>query len=611
MFESWFSRPCTALVGDNGRALSGDALAAAEAALAEARRADCKIWCDRNGYIYTRKRSLFAPAVQLTDANGKPLRICGRTVSNQAKFCSKCGAPAPGGWWRCGGCGRHIGNESNTCPHCGQAQNTAQRLDMAGGVWEKQEGIFAERFEFPDIEPLLGDGLNVQESQYAIMLQGGAAVEVLLPGFYPKADVEAKTTAANGRWSIVMVDSSEFVLPVCVESLRTKDDITADLHLALSLCFDPNGAKEFMRNLMGTSLMLHDGTLTASLGYDEVAHALLQTVDGSARDFCNTVTVSELFKEADIRLNLENHIAQSLTRNLGSLGLHFVRLKEAEFESEVFEKLRSMSGEVEAKRREIEFMRRADELANDATRREALSEHEMEDYICQLAHEKGIKDDLREQELERLRIKWQQEKERGALTHQNDLAEMQQEHEEQLRNLHHRERRIAAQKSSVEYLELETRIQDIRLEIEKKKTAAEQEATAGWLRLKEQKAEAAQKRKIEMIKAASGADIQALLMAEEDPEKRAQLLQLHEQEMQAKMTPELLLAAAAARGNPAAAEALSRMNRDQLEAIERSKQENREIYERMLQMNERMFTSSLENISKNSVQPGSTTQIIK
>ena len=51
MFESWFSRPCTALVGDNGRALSGDALAAAEAALAEARRADCKIWCDRNGYI--------------------------------------------------------------------------------------------------------------------------------------------------------------------------------------------------------------------------------------------------------------------------------------------------------------------------------------------------------------------------------------------------------------------------------------------------------------------------------------------------------------------------------------------------------------------------------
>ena len=114
-----------------------------------------------------------------------------------------------------------------------------------------------------------------------------------------------------------------------------------------------------------------------------------------------------------------------------------------------------------------------------------------------------------------------------------------------------------------------------------------------------------------MINAVTGADMRALLMAEDDPEKRAHLLQLNEQEMQLKMTPELLIAAAAARGNPAAAEALSRMNRDQLDAIERSKQENREIYERMLQMNEKMFTASLESISRNSASAGPTTQIIK
>ena len=53
------------------------------------------------------------------------------------------------------------------------------------------------------------------------------------------------------------------------------------------------------------------------------------------------------------------------------------------------------------------------------------------------------------------------------------------------------------------------------------------------------------------------------------------------------------------------------MNREQLDALERSKQENREVYERMLQMNERMFRSSLESLSKNNVQPGPTTQIIK
>lgn len=618
MFDSLFTTPCAALVGNNGRALSGDALEAAEAALAEAQRAGRKIWSDRNGFIFTRERTLFAPAVQLVDANNMPVRICGRRVNNKAKFCSKCGAPAPGGWWRCGGCGQHIGNESKTCPHCGRAQNTELRGDLANGIWKKAEDIFAERFEFPDVEPLLGDGLNVQESQCAILLQGGAVIETLSPGFYKKPDIDAKMIAENGNRSLVLVDNSEISLPVCVEQLRTSEDLSADLHVVLVLRFSPENAKEFMCNLMGSSLMLHADEITASLAYDEVAHAILQTVDQASRDFCNTVTVSELFKDADIRLNLEKHIEKALTRNIGAAGLMFMRLKEVEFESEVFTKLREMSGQIEAKRREIEFMRRADELANDATRREALSEHEMEEYVAQLAHEKGIKDELRQEELEHLRLKWQLKKQietNSAINEANMEMEFRQaENEEAIRDLRHKqelERRIQAQKSSVEYMQLETQIQDVKLEIEKKKTLAEQEAAAGWLKLKQQKAEFNQKQKIDMINAVKGADMRALLMAEDDPEKRAQLLQLNEQEMQLKMTPELLLAAAAARGNPAAAEALSRMNRDQLEAIERSKQENKEIYERMLQMNEKMFTSSLESLSKNGASSGPTTQIIK
>ncbi len=618
MFESWFLNRCIALVGNNGRALTGEALEAAEAALAEAQRADHKIWSDRNGFVFTRKRTLFASTVQLVDANGTPVRFCGRQVNLKANFCSKCGAPTPGGWWRCGGCGQHIGNESKTCPHCGREQHTQIRGDLADGIWKKPEDIFAERFEYPDIEPLLGRGLNVQECQCAILLQGGSVVETLGPGFYGLSRLKARMTAGNGNWSLVMVDNSEFSLPVCVEQLHTSEDIVADLHVVLALRLSTENAKEFMCNLMGNSLMLHAGTVTASLAYDEIAHAILHTVDAAARDFCNTVTVSELFMDADIRLNLEKHIEQALVRNAGAAGLKFVRLKEVEFESEVFSKLREMSGQVEVKRREIEFMRRADELANDATRREALSEHEMEEYVSQLAHEKNIKDELRKEELEHLRFKWQQKKEIEGRNVQNEadmeLRLSQAKNDEELRDLRHRQemqRRIEAQRNSIEYMRLETQIQDIRLEIEKKKTLAEQEAAAGWLKLKQQKAEFNQKQKIDMINAVSGADMRALLMAEDDPEKRAHLLQLNEQEMQLKMTPELLLAAAAARGNPAAAEAMGRMSREQLDAIERSKQENKEIYERMLQMNEKMFAASLESLSKSSAAAGPTTQIIK
>lgn len=618
MFESLFSSLCVALVGNNGRALSGDALEAAEAALAEVQRTGNKVWSDHNGFVFTRKRTLFAAAVQLVDANGIPVRICGHQVSNKAKFCSKCGASAPGSWWRCGGCGQSVSNGSKTCPHCGWEQNVSRRGDIANGIWKKPEDVFAQRFEFSEIEPLLGNGLNIQEGQCAFLLQGGVVIETLSPGFYKKTDIDAKLNAENGSRSLVLVDNSEISLPVCVEELRTSEDISADLHVVLALRFSPDNAKDFICNLMGSSLILHADKVTASLAYDEIAHAILQTVDQAARDFCNTVTVSELFKDADIRLKLEKHIEQALTRNTGAVGLKFVRLKEVEFESEVFTKLREMSGQLEAKRREIEFMRRADELANDATRREALSEYEMADYISQLAHEKNIKDELRKEELDRLRFKWQQKKQVDSNRVQNEAdMEMkfrQAENEEEIRDLRHRqemERRIQAQKNSIEYLQLESQIQDIKLAIEKKKTLAEQETAEGWLKLKQQKAEFNQKQKIEMMKATSGVDMRALLMAEDDPEKRAHLLQLNEQEMQMKMPPELLLAAAAARGNPAAAEALSRMNHDQLEAIERSKQENREIYERMLQMNEKMFAASLESLSKSTAAAGPTTQIIK
>lgn len=623
MIDSWFTNKCMTLVGVNGRALSGEALEAAEQALQEAKNANHKLWTDRNGNFYHKERKLFASVLPLIDGKGNQVRICGRNVKVKAKFCSKCGGSAPGSWWRCGGCGKLIGSESQACPHCGRVQNPMMRLDISDGSWNKDEDIFAERFELQDIAPLMTKGLNIQESQYAVLLEGGAVTDVLEAGFYPAPD---NAPSENGDKSLVMVERAEFALPVFVEQIRTADDIEAALHAVVVLRFNPENAREFMCNLMGSSLFFRNDALTSSLGYDEIAHCILADVDAAAREVCNFTTVADLFKDANTRIKLEDHIASCLKRNLSAIGMTFVRLKEVEFESDVFDKLRDLSGQVEAKRREIEFMQRADELANDATRREAMSEYEMEDFMSQLAHEKGIKDDLRVQEIERMKKIWERQQEKDALSHEHDLDDLQQERQldrdrvdaefkQEMLELEHKkalERRIAEQNSSLEYMQIESRIQDVKIEIEKKKVAAEQEAAAEWLKIKQQKQSFNQSQKIEMIKAASGADIQALLMAEDDPDKRRDLLALHEQQQQAKMTPELLLAAAAARGNAAAAEALSRLNKDQLDAIERSKNENREIFEKMLQMNERMFNQAAESLAKSSEKNNSTTtQIIK
>lgn len=625
MIEKLYTNKCTALVGENGRALSGEALEKAEKALREATASGYKIWFDKNGSAYVAERALFASPSLLVDEDGHPVRICGKRVHIAAKFCSKCGSASPHGWWRCGGCGKRVGNDSRSCPHCGKVQNLSSRLNMADGHWQKNEEIFAESFEYADVKTLLGQGLNVQENQIAVLLEGGVVIEVLEKGFYPVSKLEPLERTV-GEQTIVMVDNSEFMLPICVGKLRTGDDIEVDLHMVAVLQFDKSNVNKFMRNLMGNSLYLRGDGLISAVGYDEIARSLLQELDSAVREFCNAHTVTELFKNPDLRITLEDYVASRVSRTLVSQGVGFVRIKELEFESEVFEELRFLSGEVEAKRREIEFMRRADELANDATRREAMSEFEMEDYMTQLAHEKGIKDELRIQELERMKYIWEQKKEKEALAHENALDDLQQasqlerdyrdaEHEQEVLGLQRKkelERRLMEQNSTLDNMQIEAKIQEIRLKIEKDKADAEQETTKGWLEIKQQKQDFNQQKKIEMMQAAANMDIKSLLMAEDDPAKREHLLRLHEQELQSKMTPELLLAAAAARGNPAAAAALSSLNQEQLRVIEQSKTENKALYEQMLQMSERMFSKAAESMAKASEKgSGSTTQIIK
>lgn len=625
MIDNWFTNKCMTLVGANGRALAGEALELAELALQEAKAANHKVWTDRNGNFYHKERSLFASARPVIDQNGNQVRICGRLVKFKAKFCSKCGGSAPGSWWRCGGCGKMIGSESHTCPHCGRAQNLIVRLDLTNGCWRKDEDVFAERFELHDIAPLIPVGLNVQESQKAILLEGGAVADVLDAGLYPLPDLSKKE---NGEISVIMVDNAEFVIPVKVEQILTKDDIESDLHTVIVLRFSPGKAEEFMRNLMGSSLYLKDDALTASLGYDEIAHCILSEVDGAAREFCNNTTVADLFRDASTRIGLEDYIANRLKRNLDAMGMNFVRLKEVEFESEVFTRLRNMSGQIEIKRKEIEFMQRADELANDATRREAMSEHEMEEFMKQLAQEKTIKDDLRAQEIERMRVLWQRQKDKDIISHEHDLNDLEQvrqhdhdridaEFKHEMLDLDHSkaiERRINEQKGNLEYEKIESQIQEIKIDVERKKVAAEQDAAAGWLKLKQEKKAFDQKLKLEMLKAADGANLQAMLMTEEDPDKRRDLLAMFELQQQTKMTPELLLAAAAARGNAAAAEALTHMDQSKLDALERFKNENKAIYEQMLQMSERMFNQALDKMAQtrdNSQNNNLTAQIIK
>jgi hypothetical protein len=105
-------------------------------------------------------------------------------------------------------------------------------------------------------------------------------------------------------------------------------------------------------------------------------------------------------------------------------------------------------------------------------------------------------------------------------------------------------------------IELQKAKQDVEWEAKERKMNADLNRLERLVAIKNMKYDAKQQRNIDLLKAADGADMAALLMATEDPVLRKQLLDLHLQQQKQDMSPEKILAVAAAQGNKDAADAL-------------------------------------------------------
>lgn len=422
MFESWFYKRCMTLVGSNGRRLVGEAMEQAEATLNEAKLAGYKVWADENGLMFKKAPGLLSKAERMIDKQGNPLHICGHLVHVKANYCSKCTADAPDGWWRCGECGKPVGNDSSVCPHCGHHLNPVIRADISTGSWVQRDGVFAERFDLADVNVLLPYGINIQENQRGLMLEGGELTKVMTPGHYACENFRSEKVKQYGEHAIVFVDLSEFSLPLRVSGVYTKESMTCDVHIQLTLQFDPENGNAFLCNLMRNRLTFEVGdACPATLGYDEIMEKLLQTTDDVVRRFCIDKSVDTLFESADVRVDLELEIMRKLAGQLHSMGLRLVRLGELEFKSEVFDKLRVMKGDIETTRRRNEFIFAADKLADDATMKGALRRQEVEDYLADLAQRGEINAGQREQAMKRIRRQWAFDDVMDEMTREYDL----------------------------------------------------------------------------------------------------------------------------------------------------------------------------------------------
>ena len=513
---------------------------------------------------------------------------CGTRVKKAARFCNKCGSGAPGGWWQCPHCNSYVGNESRFCWNCNKPLAPEVRDLMAGGRWFKRPGILAERFDVGDILPLLKKGLIIEAGTQAVLLDAGAVKDVLEPGQH---NLDSLARRIN-HWgtppprTVALVDSGDIVIPVRVEALRSSEDYELELYAEIVIAFDPKGAKDFMANFMKTAERVR---------YEDLSTALAGEIRYVADNITNTSTVADLVKDPERRLRLEDELARTLAKAFDRLGFKLIRVASTDFVSPKYEEERGKNAQLESTRREAEFQQRLREVVQKDRMDQFRSTQELEEYVAQLAQERGVSTELRDQELKLLKQKHSHEFEALERRHQQAMELEQAEHGVGLKDIGRGEKVKDAKTDD---------------EIARMNAKREMEETAGWLDIKAKKHAVSREDLAERAKILSGLDVQTLITIVDDPERRKELTELQRQNAMQGRKPEEILALAAER-SPESAQALKELYRLQTEQKSAAMEEQKEMHKEMADRLERIMKSALETTAESAKRPEGQTNIIK
>lgn len=468
---------------------------------------------------------------------------CGNRVRKAARFCNKCGSPAPGGWWKCPSCKKWVGNEAQYCSHCNTPLFPEDRAVMAGGVWRKESGLFAQRFEIGDVKRLLQNDLLVQEGTAAVVMDGGNVHGILESGRHNPDSLARKI-----NWfgdppprSAVMVDVGDVALPLRVEGLRTAEHHPVEFYGEVILRFgnDKNAARAFLENALKDA---------RHLTYGSISEALQGVVRAAVDELCVTSTLDDLVRDPGRRLRLQETMTRAIGEDVGRFGLEIVRVSSAEFTGNEYEDYAEKLGEVDIKRRELEYAANMRALLNKEAMSQIKDKNDLLAYEELAAHEYGIAQARREQERTVLL--------RG-FAHQNELDELRHRHDVENLSV---EQSIGVKVKWDEYNQQQA-VRQANTAAETRRIAFAQEMdearAAVGLRREKQAVEA--ERKATDAKRRAGMSTEDRLMDVDDPALRRELIELMKAGRNQAMTPEQLLAEAAMH-SPAAAEALAKMS---------------------------------------------------
>lgn len=491
---------------------------------------------------------------------------CGNHVRKAARFCNKCGSPAPGGWWKCPSCGKWIGNEAQYCSHCNTPLYPEDRAVMAGGVWRKDPGLFAQRFEIGDVKRLLQGDLLVQEGTVAVVMDGGHIHGILESGRHNPDSLARKI-----NWfgdppprSVVMADAGDVVLPLHVEALRTAEHHPIEFYGEVILRFgkDKAAALAFLENALKDRRHLAYGDLSESL----------QGVIRTAVDaLCVTSTLDDLVRDPERRTRLQETMTRMIGEDVARYGLVVVRVSSAEFTGDEYEEYAEHLGDADIKRRELEYADAMRKLQKKEEMNAFKDADDLRAYKAVVDNEYRVSQATRDREWDLLKRAW----EHDDIRHRQLLEVEQAEHAVGLRQMEDEYGRDKGVKDAAAAAQA------------RDASFGQEQKEAEWaLDIRNRKKAEDAKRRADMT-------LEERLMDVSDPALRRVLIEQMMAERNRTMTPEQILAEAATT-SPAAAEALAKMSDRSRQNAEAVLAEMKKLYADANERQDRNLKTMLE-----------------
>ena len=458
---------------------------------------------------------------------------CGNRVSKRARFCNACGKPAPGGWWKCPGCGKWVANDAHYCSHCNTPLYPEDRVNIAGGVWQKQPVFYAQRFEAGDIKRELIQNLQVQEGTAAILMDAGEVNAVLDAGSH---DLDSLMRRIN--WfgnppprSVVLIDVGEVVVPLHIEGLRTAEHFPLEFYGEVILKF--NGSKDAARAFVA-NIMKGERDCT----FDVIAKRLEPVLRGPVDEMCTISTLDNLVRDPERRIRLQERISARIKDDLAACGVDVVRVSSAEFTGDEYEAYAENLGEVDEERRKVEYRAALRRLGDREMMEQYKDADTLRNYKEQIDHEFRVSHETREREFVLLKREWEHDDivyrrllELEEQTHRHDLEDRQVDHTISV----NKKTDAYERDKKVDDARADTTVQDIHTQQDVKdaKEWLDVKYMANRVRQQDKAADAARRENME---------IEQLLADIEDPQQREDMLKLYKMKLQSGMTPQQILA---------------------------------------------------------------------